>query len=288
VAEGGFPGLTTIRVANPKAAFARAATWLFPRPRPEAGVHPSAVIAPTARLGGGVHIGPRAVLDADVSIGDNTVIQAGCHLGRGVTLGKDSTLFPNVVLYPDTVIGDRVIVHAGAVLGADGFRYVRDGGRYVAFPQRGTLEIGDDVEIGANATIDRGSLGRTVIGQGTKIDNLVHIAHNVMVGANTVIAAQTGVSGSCQIGDDVVIAGQVGVADHCRIDSGAVVGAQCGIPSGKRVRAGKVFWGTPARPLEDIKVQQAHIARLPRMAEELANVRKALERLTEEQEESKQ
>jgi UDP-3-O-[3-hydroxymyristoyl] glucosamine N-acyltransferase len=125
-------------------------------------------------------------------------------------------------------------------------------------------------------------LGRTVIGNGTKIDNLVHIAHNVSVGANTVIAAQTGVSGSCRIGDDVVIAGQVGVADHVRIDSQSVVGAQCGIPSGKRIRAGKVFWGTPARPLEDIKIQQAHIARLPRMAEELADLRKVIERLTED------
>jgi UDP-3-O-[3-hydroxymyristoyl] glucosamine N-acyltransferase len=227
-------------------------------------------------------VGPHAVLDDGVSIGDNTVVHSGCHLARGSAVGSDSLLFANVVVYSNVTVGNRVVVHAGAVLGADGFGYVRDTDRYISFPQRGSLEIEDDVEIGANATIDRGSLGRTVIGNGTKIDNLVHIAHNVSVGANTVIAAQTGVSGSCRIGDDVVIAGQVGVADHVRIDSQSVVGAQCGIPSGKRIRAGKVFWGTPARPLEDIKIQQAHIARLPRMAEELADLRKVIERLTED------
>jgi UDP-3-O-[3-hydroxymyristoyl] glucosamine N-acyltransferase len=288
VAGGEFPGLTTITVSRPKAAFARAAAWLFPPARPDAGVHASAVVAGSVRLGNGVHVGPHAVLDDGVQIGDNTVIHAGCHLARASTVGRDSTFFANVVLYPETVVGSRVVVHAGAVLGADGFGFVRDGDGYIPFPQRGSIEIEDDVEIGANSTIDRGSLGQTLIGRGTKIDNLVHIAHNVLVGTHTVIAAQTGVSGSCRIGGDVVIAGQVGVADHVRIDSGAVVGAQCGIPSGKRIRAGKVFWGTPARPLDDIKIQQAHIARLPRMAEELAELRKVVERLIEQQENNQQ
>lgn len=286
VSEGVFPDKTTITVRNPKAAFARAAGWLMPGVGPEPGVDPTAVVRAGVRLGSGVHIGAHAVVDADVVIGNGTAVYPGCHIAGGCRIGENCTIRSNVVLYPGVRIGDRVVLHAGVVVGSDGFGYVRDGEEYVQFPQLGEVRIEDDVEIGANSTIDRGSLASTRIERGTKLDNLVHVAHNVRIGKRTVIAAQTGVSGSCDIGDDAVIAGQVGVADHVRIDAGGVVGAQCGIPSGKRIRAGRVFWGTPARPLDDIKIQQAHISRLPKMAGELARLKGLVEQLIDQRDEA--
>ena len=284
--DGGFDQTTTIIVANPKAAFARAAEWMVPRTRRAPGVHPTAVIGENVQLDDAVHVGAYTVINDDVRVGAQSSIYPGCYIGRNCIIGSESTIHANVVLYDGVEIGDRVTLHAGVVLGSDGFGYVRDGDEYIKFPQAGRLSIQDDVEIGANSTIDRGSLGATVIERGTKLDNLVHVAHNVRIGSRTVIAAQTGVSGSCDIGDDAVIAGQVGVADHVRIDSGAIVGAQCGIPSRKRVRAGKVFWGTPARPLDQIKIQQAHIARLPKMAEELKRLRRLVDQIIGEQDET--
>jgi len=277
VSEGRFPDRTTIEVPNPKAAFARAAAWISPPRRPRPGVDPTAIVASDAEIGADVFVGAHVVVESEVVVGASTVIHPGCHLGAGCRIGKGTTVYPNVVIYPGAEVGDRVVLHAGVVIGSDGFGYVRDEDGYVKFPQVGRVEIGDDVEIGANSTVDRGALGATVIGSGTKIDNLCHVGHNVRIGSRTVIAAQTGISGSVTIGDDVVIAGQVGIADHVRIDTGAVVGAQCGIPSGKRIRAGEVFWGTPARPLKDVKVQQAYLSRLPRMAERLANLEKKVE-----------
>jgi len=200
-----------------------------------------------------------------VQIGDNTRIGAGCVMGANVVIGRDCELYPNVTVYSGVRIGDRVVVHAGAVLGSDGFGYVRDEktGRYEKFPQIGKLEIEDDVEIGANATIDRGALDVTRIGRGTKIDNLVHVGHNVQVGEDVVIAAQTGLSGSAVVKNNVVIGGQAGIADHVRIEEGAILGAQSGIPSKKIIRGkGVVFWGTPARPIREYLKQLAVLARL--------------------------
>jgi UDP-3-O-[3-hydroxymyristoyl] glucosamine N-acyltransferase len=282
VSGGAFPDKTTIHVENPKAAFARAALWLDPPRRPPAGIHETARVASDAEIGEDVSVGAWTVVGSRAAVGPSSVILTGCHIGSGCRIGAGTTIHPNVVLYPGVEIGDRVVLHAGVVIGSDGFGYVRDGDEYVKFPQVGGVKIEDDVEIGANTTIDRGSLGSTVIGRGAKIDNLCHVAHNVRIGARTVIAAQTGISGSVTIGDDAVIAGQVGIADHVRIDSGAVIGAQCGIPTGKRIRAGEVFWGTPARPLRDIKVQQAFVSRLPRMAEEVARLRRSLDELMSE------
>jgi UDP-3-O-[3-hydroxymyristoyl] glucosamine N-acyltransferase len=182
-------------------------------------------------------------------------------------MGSDCHLYPRVVLYSGTELGDRVIVHAGAVLGSDGFGYVRDSvtGEYAQFPQQGRLTIEDDVEIGANTTIDRGALEETRIGRGTKLDNLVHVGHNVSIGRNVVIAAQTGISGSSTIGDGAVVGGQVGIADHVEIGPGAILGAQAGIPSGKRIDGpGIVFWGTPARPIKGYLKELATLARLSR------------------------
>ena len=279
VPEGEFPGQTTIVVEHPKAAFARAAEWLFPKTGPVAGIHPTAHIGKGVQFGVGVMVGPRCVIEDDVEIGPSTGVHAGCYIAEGVRIGAECTIRPNVVFYQGVEVHDRVIIHAGVILGSDGFGFVRDGAGYVKFPQIGRLVIEDDVEIGANSCIDRGALGATVIERGTKLDNLCHVAHNVRIGANTVIAAQTGISGSCDIGADAVIAGQVGIADHVRIDDGSIVGAQCGIPSGKRIRAGEIFWGTPARPLKDIKVQQAYLSRLPRIAKEVARLGEEVDRL---------
>jgi UDP-3-O-[3-hydroxymyristoyl] glucosamine N-acyltransferase len=182
-----------------------------------------------------------------------------------VDVGEDSIIKPNVVVYPSTTIGARVIVHAGSVLGSDGFGYVRDPatGRYEAFPQVGRLIIEDDVEIGALCTVDRGALGETRIRRGTKLDNQVHLGHNVSVGEDVVMAAQTGVGGSSTIGDQVVVAGQVGIADHVTIEGGAILGAQCGVPTGKVIKGpGVLFWGTPARPIKQVLKELAVLSRL--------------------------
>jgi len=262
-------GKTLLRAANAKLAFARAAEWLVP-PAPIAqGTHPTALISSSAQLAPGVAIGPYAVIEDDVRIGAGSEIGAFCFLGRGARIGEACRLYPRVTLYPRARLANRVILHSGAVIGSDGFGYVAADGKRWKFPQIGDVEIQDDVEIGANATVDRGSLDRTEIGAGVKLDNLVHIAHNVRIGENTVIAAQTGVSGSSVLGKSVVIGGQVGIADHCGIEDEAVVGAQAGVPTGKIVRRGQVVWGTPARPLEKFKEQYAWFSRLPELAERI-------------------
>jgi UDP-3-O-[3-hydroxymyristoyl] glucosamine N-acyltransferase len=183
-----------------------------------------------------------------------------------------------VTLYAGAWLGDRVILHSGAVVGSDGFGYVAEGGKRWKFPQVGQIRIGDDVEIGANTTIDRGSLDRTEISAGVKIDNLVHVAHNVHIGENTVIAAQTGISGSAVIGRDVAFGGQAGLGERCHIEDGAVVGGQAGILPGKTIRKGQIVWGTPARTLEKFKDQFAWSGRLPELAERVGRLEKKGER----------
>lgn len=251
--------------AHPRLAFARAAQLLCPRMAPKPGIHSSAIVHPSARLGQDISVAERVVIGENAVIDRGTRIGAGTVIGEGVSIGRDCELYPNVTIYPDVRLGDRVVVHAGAVLGSDGFGYVRDQatGRYEKFPQVGQLEIGDDVEIGANTTIDRGALDVTRIGRGTKIDNLVHVGHNCQIGDDVVIAAQTGVSGSTVVESDVVIGGQVGLADHVRIEKGVILGAQSGIPSRKIIRGkGIVFWGTPARPIRQYLKELAVLARL--------------------------
>lgn len=252
-------------VRQPRLAFARVAQLFYPAPVAQPGIHGTALVHPSARFGKDVTVAARAVIGEEVQIGDNTHIGAGCVIAPRVTLGCDCRLYPNVTIYAGTRIGDRVIIHAGAVLGSDGFGYVRDAktGHYEKFPQVGGLEIEDDVEIGANSTVDRGALDLTRIGRGTKIDNLVHVGHNVQIGENVVIAAQTGLSGSAVVEDSVIIGGQVGIADHVRIEEGAILGAQSGIPTKKIIRGqGVVFWGTPARPIREYLRELAVLARL--------------------------
>ncbi|HLJ23675.1 MAG TPA: UDP-3-O-(3-hydroxymyristoyl)glucosamine N-acyltransferase [Candidatus Acidoferrales bacterium] len=271
-----LPGKILLRIPNPKVAFARAAEWLVP-PAPIArGIHPTAVIAASARLASGVAVGPYVVIEENVQIGAQTEIGAFGFVGRDSRLGEGCRLYPRVTLYAGVRLANRVILHSGAVIGSDGFGYVSQGGKRWKFPQVGDVEIRDDVEIGANATVDRGSLDRTVIDAGTKLDNLVHVAHNVSIGENTVIAAQTGISGSSTIGRNVAIGGQVGIADHCGVEDDALVGAQAGIPSGKVVRRGQIVWGTPARPLDKFKKQFAWFSRLPELAERIKRLEERL------------
>jgi UDP-3-O-[3-hydroxymyristoyl] glucosamine N-acyltransferase len=250
---------------QPRLAFARVAAWLSGGEVETSSLQASAVVHASAKLGKNVGVAERVVIEEKATIGDNTRIGAGCVVGTGVTIGRDCRIYPNVTIYAGTRLGDRVVIHAGAVLGSDGFGYVRDAqtGRYEKFPQVGRLEIEDDVEIGANATVDRGALDVTRIGRGTKIDNLVHVGHNVDIGEDVVIAAQTGLSGSSVVESQVIIGGQVGIADHVRIEAGAILGAQSGIPSKKVIRGkGVIFWGTPARPIQQYLKELAILARL--------------------------
>jgi len=271
---------TIIEVADPKLAFAKAAELLVPRPTPAPGVHPTAIVPPSATLGENVIVGPYVVIEDAVEVGRGTAIEAFGFVGRGSRIGKDCWLHPRVTLYAGAKLGDRVEVHSGVVIGSDGFGFVYGEGRYWKFPQVGTIEVGDDVEIGCNTTIDRGSLETTRIGPGVKIDNLVQIAHNVQIDEHTVVAAQTGVSGSSQVGKQVMVGGQVGIADHCIIEDGAILGAQAGIPTGKTIRRGQTVWGTPARPLDKFKQQYALFARLPEIVERLRNVEQRLNQPT--------
>ena len=251
--------------AQPKLTFARAVALLHPQGREKTAIHPTAVVDSSAKIGSEVAIGPHVVIEARVSIGNRSSIAANCVIGAGARLGDECVIKSNVTIYPGAELGDRVIVHSGAVLGSDGFGYVNDRltGKYEKFPQIGRLTIGNDVEIGANSTIDRGALDETVISDGVKIDNLVHVGHNVHVGKNVVIAAQTGISGSAVIEDNAVIAGQVGIADHVRIEEGVILGAQCGVPSNKVIRGkGILFWGTPARPIREYLKELAVLSRL--------------------------
>jgi UDP-3-O-[3-hydroxymyristoyl] glucosamine N-acyltransferase len=256
--------------AHPRLAFATAAALLHPPRTYTPGMHETAVIHGSAQIALSASIDAHVVIDANAVIGQRTHIAAGCYIGEGVVIGDDCDIYPRVVIYPGTTLGRRVVVHAGAVLGSDGFGFVRDEvyGRYQKFPQIGELVIGDYVEIGANCTIDRGALDKTVIGAGTKLDNLVHIGHNTTVGANVVIAAQTGVSGSVKIGDDAVVGGQVGLGDHATIEPGVILGSGSGVLSHKTVRGkGVTFWGRPARPLAEYLKGLAIVARLARKSD---------------------
>jgi UDP-3-O-[3-hydroxymyristoyl] glucosamine N-acyltransferase len=249
--------------AQPRLTFARAAKLLRDPDRNRV-IHPTAIVPASAEIGKNVAIGPGAILGEHVRVGDETTIGACSVVADDVVIGSQCRIDPNVTIYPGTTLGDRVIVQAGAVLGSAGFGYVRDSetGRYEQSPQIGRLVIEDDVEIGANSTIDRGALDETRIRRGTKIDNLVHIGHNVQIGEDVVIAAQTGLSGSVTIEDNVVMGGQVGIGDHARVEAGAMLGGQCGILPKKILRGkGVVFWGTPARPVKEYLKEQAFISR---------------------------
>jgi len=276
-AELTVAGKTVLRSGNAKVAFAKAAALLREPANIANGVHPTAVIGPLAKIAASASIGPYAVICEDAHIGERTQIGAHCVVGAGSWIGDNCRIHPRVTLYANTRIGNRVEIHAGAVVGADGFGYAYGEGRHWKFPQAGIVEIADEVEIGANTTIDRGSLDDTRIAEGVKIDNLVHVGHNVQIGAHTVIAAQTGISGSSILGHHVIVGGQVGIADHCTLEDSSVAGAQAGIPTGKTIRSGQVVWGTPARPLDKFKAQYAWFARLPELGARIKKLEGELE-----------
>jgi UDP-3-O-[3-hydroxymyristoyl] glucosamine N-acyltransferase len=269
-----------VRVKRTTLALAKILEIFHPAQRPPAGVHPTAFVAPTATLAPDVHVGPNAVVKDGVSIGDRSVVDAGAVIGERVTIGADCVIHSNATLYRDIHLGDRVIVHGGAVIGSDGFGYVQQGTTRIKIPQVGTVILEDDVEIGANAAIDRSTLGATVIKRGTKIDNLVQIAHNVVVGENTVICGLTGISGSVTIGDNVTLAGQVGLADHVSIGSNATIGAQSGVT--KDLEGGHYYLGSPAVPIGQASRQYAVIANLPELSKRVRELERQIERLKDE------
>jgi UDP-3-O-[3-hydroxymyristoyl] glucosamine N-acyltransferase len=266
VASIAAPAKPLLLAVQPRLTFAQAARLLQPKDE-VTGIHPTAIVPASAKIGDNVSIGPYAVLGEQVHVGARTRIDAGCIVAEGVLVGADCVLYPRVVIYSGVEIGNRVTVHAGCVLGSDGFGYVRDAetGAYTQFPQQGRLVIEDDVEIGSNTTIDRGALEETRIARGTKLDNLVHIGHNVRIGRNVVIAAQTGISGSSTVGDGAVLGGQVGIGEHAELGDGVILGGGAGVLSLKKLRGpGEVFWGRPALPLRAYLKSLAALARLAR------------------------
>ena len=267
---------TVIRVADPRAAFARVIAHFHPPEAVVPGVHPSAVIGARVELGAGVSIAPHVTIADGARVGDGTAIGPGCSIGADARIGRGCRLAPRVTLYHGVTLGDRVRLHAGVVIGADGFGFALTGGRYEKFPQVGTVEIGDDVEIGANSCVDRATLGVTVIGEGSKLDNLVHIGHNCRIGKHVVIAAQTGFAGAVVIEDYAIIGGQVGIGDKARVESRAILGSGAGVLTSKIVRAGEVMWGTPARPLREYLTQLASLGKAPELRKQVKDLERRL------------
>jgi UDP-3-O-[3-hydroxymyristoyl] glucosamine N-acyltransferase len=272
-----FSGQTAaaqIRVANPSKAFEQVVLKLAPKPiafTPR--IHPTAVVDPTAKIGSGISIQPHAVIESGATIGDNAVIGAGSYIGHESIIGASCLIYANVTIRERTRIGARAIIHSGAVIGADGFGFEFVEGRYQKIPQLGIVQIDDDVEIGANTTIDRARFGRTWIQEGVKIDNLVQIAHNVIIGKHSIIAAQTGISGSTRVGEKVMMAGQVGVIGHLTIEDNTIIAAQSGI---SKDLPGGAWFGSPAVPLPEAKRQIAWIHRLGKLFDRVKAIEKKL------------
>jgi UDP-3-O-[3-hydroxymyristoyl] glucosamine N-acyltransferase len=276
VAPEGMAGLPTavLRVAAPPAALIALLRLFHPEPPLEPGIHRLAWVADGARVDAGAAVGPFAVVERGARIGRGSRVGALCFVGEGAELGEDVVLYPRVVVRDGVRIGNRVIVHSGAVLGADGFGYAFDGQAHRKIPQVGGVRIEDDVEIGANTTVDRATLGDTVIGRGSKLDNLVQVGHNCQIGEDVILVSQVGVSGSSRVGRRAVLAGQVGIADHVEIGEGAILTAQSGVPSD--VPAGEVWSGTPARPTVHAKRIWAVENRLPDLLRRVRDLEKRL------------
>lgn len=268
---------TLIHTANPSLAFAKLISSIIPQDKKVVGIHPSAVISKEAKLGKDVSIGAYTVVEDKVIIGDNTTIYPGCFVGSHTSIGEGSLIYPHVSIRERISIGKRVIIHSGTVIGSDGFGFATIEGLHHKIPQVGTVEIGDDVEIGSNVSIDRARFDKTVIGKGTKIDNLVQIAHNVVIGENSVIVAQAGISGSTAIGKGVILAGQVGIVGHVNIGDGVVVAAQSGVS--KSIPAHTQVWGYPAKPFKLAKRINACIQRLPNLYKRIEQLQRKIEEL---------
>jgi UDP-3-O-[3-hydroxymyristoyl] glucosamine N-acyltransferase len=272
-----------IRVEDPRSAFARALGALLPKQRPAPSIHPTAIIALSASVAGDCFIGAYTTVGEHTYIGNGGSIGNNCSIGDRVTIGENTILHANVTIYDDVHIGARVVMHSGSVVGADGFGFTLTGDCYEKFPQIGTVEIGDDVEIGANSCIDRAALGATQIGEGTKLDNLVHIAHNCRIGKHVVIAAQTGFSGSVSVGDYAVIGGQAGFGENAHVEPKAIVGGKSGVLPSQKIRAGEPVWGIPARPLRSHLAGLANTAKLPGLRERLRQLEQKVKNLAARQ-----
>lgn len=252
-----------IQVPHPFKAFIKLLSHFYPEYRAKPHIHPTAIIGAAVTLGKNLFIGPYVVVEDGCSIGDNCVIKSHVHLGRDVTIGTNTTLHPQVTIYARCIVGARVTIHASTVIGSDGFGYLFEDGQHLKVPHIGHVRIEDDVEIGANTVIDRATLGATVIGAGTKIDNLVQVAHSVKLGQHNILCAFTGIAGSTTSGNNVIFAANTGVGDHVTIDDGVILGARAGVPSKKHLKHGNIYLGNPARPKEKAIEQELATTRIP-------------------------
>jgi UDP-3-O-[3-hydroxymyristoyl] glucosamine N-acyltransferase len=265
---------TIIRVPNARVAFAKVLPLFFPEPALAAGIHPTAIVPASAQVDPTAHIGPYCILGEKVRVGPRSVLQGLSDVGADCLLGEDVTLFANVTLYPGTEVGNRVRIHSGTVVGSDGFGYVLDNGIHRKVPQIGNVILCDDVELGANVTIDRGALGPTIIGKGTKIDNLVQIGHNVTVGEHCILVSQVGIAGSTKLGDHVILGGQVGLAGHLKIGNRVSVSAQSGVMT--NIPDGEKWLWTPAQPDRQAKRQMIALQQLPELIRRVKELERQL------------
>lgn len=270
-----------IQVANPFKAFIQLLRHFYPEHKPTMGIHPTAVIAENVILGKNISISPYVVIESGSKIGDNCVIKSHVHIGHHVTLGDNTTIHPHVTIYDNSTLGAHVSIHASTVIGSDGFGYTFENGKHVKVPHVGQVVIEDDVEIGANTVIDRATLGATVIGEGTKIDNLVQVAHSVRLGKHNILCAFTGIAGSTTSGNHVIFAANVGVSDHVRIDEGVILGARAGVPPKKHLKQGNIYLGNPARPKDKAIEQELATTRIPFMRKNLNALSEKVAQLAE-------
>lgn len=271
---------TLVLMANPYLGFARAVELLMRKPIPRiAGVHPTATVAPDAKIGKNVSIGPRVTVEAEADIGDGVTLMPGVYVGVGVTIGENTIIHPNTTLYQGTRIGKRCIIHGNVVMGSDGFGWAPEGTKFVPIPQVGVTVIGDDVSVGAGSIINKGGLGNTSVGRGTKIDSLVIISHNVEVGEDCLFVSQVGISGSVKIGNHVTLGGQVGVAGHIKIGDNVMVAAQSGVSN--TLEPNGQYFGSPARPIHQTKRTLAALNKLPELRDEIRHVQRRMRQITE-------
>lgn len=258
-----------IQVDQPFVAFIKLLHHFYPERQPEINIHPTAVISEQVTLGKNISIAPYVVIESGSTIGDNCIIKSHVHIGHDVSIGRDTTIHPHVTIYDHCQIGERVRIHASTVVGSDGFGYTQEAGQHLKVPHVGRVIIGNDVEIGANTAIDRATLGATKIGDGTKIDNLVQIAHSVQLGKHNILCAFTGIAGSTVSGDHVIFAANVGVSEHVTIDDGVILAARAGVPPKKHLRQGNIYLGNPARPKNKAIEQELSMTRIPLMRKNL-------------------
>ncbi|KTC64654.1 UDP-3-O-[3-hydroxymyristoyl] glucosamine N-acyltransferase (plasmid) [Legionella adelaidensis] len=278
-----------IQVSHPFKAFIKLLSHYYPEKKPNPGIHKTAVIGENVVIGNDVSIAPYVVIEDGSIIGDHCIIKSNVHIGENVTVGSHTVLHPHVTVYNNSKIGSRVIIHASSVIGSDGFGYTFDDGEHLKVPHVGIVQIEDDVEIGANTVIDRATLGATVIGKGTKIDNLVQVAHSVKLGQHNILCAFTGIAGSTTSGNHVIFAANVGVSDHVKIDDGVILGARAGVPPKKHLKQGNIYLGNPARPKDKAIEQELATTRIPLMRKNLRTLNEKVTDLAErlERQESK-